>query len=155
MVDILVNKSMVSKFCALLNSVLSKIVERSDINSSSIYDTNEFAHVSLGNYMKICTKIMDIQPSVLIYSFCLLDKILQRGVVLTVKNKHRLFFIALVLSIKMNHDSSFKDKDLASVGKLSIDSFLYLEASFLKTLNFKVYISTELFDRYRKAIIKS
>lgn len=153
MEDTIINSEYMSNLVSIFNKVLKNIILNNPSNSHKLTIFDAYTNLSLKEYILQCVNYLNIQPSILIYSFCLIDRIFKKGIVLTKSNRHRLFFTSLVISIKMNMDCPFSDKELAYVGRLKLEDYVKLEAYFLETVNFQTYITRKLFDKYRKALI--
>lgn len=152
MEDVLVNRSSRNKLCTVLCRTLECIINNNNTREFSLFDTEVVDNYSFPMYMRGLFSFFDFEPSVLIYSFCLLDRIFETGFILSEKNIYKLFFISYAVSIKILQDNPYKDKDLAQVGGISIQEYQYLEAVFLEKLKYKIYVTEEQFAIYLKAL---
>ena len=88
----------------------------------------------------------------IIYSFCLIDK-LTREIPLTETNIHKVFFISLYLSAKLNEDIIFNENDFCEISGIKNKELAVLEKTFLETVNYRIFISRKDFNSYYKAFI--
>jgi hypothetical protein len=59
------------------------------------------------------------------------------------------------MAIKYNEDEYYDNKFYAKVGGVTLKEMNILEISFLKLIDFKLYISEEIFETYFENIIEA
>ena len=107
--------------------------------------------VSLGDYINRIYKYTKCSKYELIYSLILLDRYCKkRKLPIIIHNIYRLYFISLVISIKYLDDKFYTNKYYAKVGGLKVKELFELEYSFLSGLDWKLFISNKLFEKYNK-----
>ena len=74
------------------------------------------------------------------------------GIILNPHNIHRIILGCLLLAIKYNEDIYFTNEQYAKIGGVSLEELNRLESNSIVLLNFKLYISEDLFQKYSKYI---
>ena len=70
------------------------------------------------------------------------------GIILNPYNIHRIILGCLLLAIKYNEDIYFTNAHYAKVGGISLQELNFLENSSFKLLDFNLYISDEIYNKY-------
>jgi hypothetical protein len=70
-------------------------------------------------------------------------------------NVYKILFSSLIMAIKYNEDEYYDNKFYAKVGGVTLKEMNILEISFLKLIDFKLYISEEIFETYFENIIEA
>jgi len=68
---------------------------------------------------------------------------------------HRLLLVALVMAAKVHDDVYYSNAYYAKVGGLSIEEVNSLEASMLKLLNWKVFVSAQEYQLYHGLVMEA
>ena len=63
-------------------------------------------------------------------------------------NIYKIIFSSLVLAIKYNEEVIFDNKFFARIGGISLSEMNFLETVYLNLINFKLYVSDEIFETY-------
>ena len=83
-----------------------------------------------------------------------MDKITQmNGIVLSPFNIHRFLFVAILFSIKYNEDVVYTNDYYAKVAGISEKELNNLEYKFFELIRFKLYVSKEEFETYKKYLM--
>ena len=67
---------------------------------------------------------------------------------LTFYNIHRILFAAILIAVKYNEDNFYDNKYYAEIAGVKIKELKIIEFTFVELINFKMYVSNELFDKY-------
>jgi len=68
-------------------------------------------------------------------------------------NVYKILFSSLIIAIKYNEDEYYDNKFYAKVGGLTLKEMNNLEINYLSLIDFKLYISEEVFDNYFENLI--
>ena len=94
-------------------------------------------------------KYTKIEKSTLIIILIYADRICTTsGIILNPYNIHRIILGCLLLAIKYNEDIYFTNEQYAKVGGITLEELNYLEYFSFQLLDFNLYISEELFQKY-------
>ena len=68
---------------------------------------------------------------------------------MTYYNIHRILFSAVLTSIKYNEDCYYENKYYSQIAGVKLKELNILEYNFIKLLDFELYISREIYDKYQ------
>ena len=138
---------------SLFKNILSKNGELNE-KVNTIFDISSSLNINFQDYLLRLMKHTDAESNTIIYALSLLDALCDTNkICLTYKNIHKMFFISLILSVKLLEDFTFADSHYAKCGGVSLNEYLILESAFLYLLDYKTFISEEKFYLYKKFII--
>lgn len=107
----------------------------------SIYDASNYSHISIKSYMTRVINKCEMELGTFIYAIKLLNKFcFKTKFHLTEKNCYKLIFVCMLEALKMNEDFIFSDEEMARFGCLKLSYMIALEDTFLKALDYDVYI---------------
>ena len=106
--------------------------------------------ISLLDYLRRILKYLRIEYSTLIIAMIYIDRICKEKVFLNEYNIHRIMLISIYMAYTYNEDCIYDNKYLALVSGLSRNEMLLLEEDFLDLIEFKLYVSDEIFEQYKK-----
>ena len=106
--------------------------------------------ISLLDYLRRILKYLRIEYSTLIIAMIYIDRICKEKVFLNEYNIHRIMLISIYIAYTYNEDCIYDNKYLALVSGLSRNEMLLLEEDFLDLIEFKLYVSDEIFEQYKK-----
>ena len=90
----------------------------------------------------------------LIFAFIYLDRMLiRKNLVLCLNNVYRLILACVVLSIKFNDDSKFKNSYYSKVGGVSLVEMNAIEYNTYYRLNFNLYVSLDEYLYYAEKLL--
>lgn len=119
----------------LQNSAL--IVDNEYIKSN--FDGTPKNGISFEMYLQRIVDFTQMEISTLFYATKLLEKYcFKKSFILLHVNSFKLIFVCLIVSLKMNEDCIFRDKDMCKIGGISLKSFIYLETEFLEGLEYNL-----------------
>jgi len=111
--------------------------------------------ISLLDYLKRIIKYTRIEISTLIIAIIYIDRVCKEKIFLNEYNIHRVMLIAIYIAYTYNEDCTYDNKYLALVSGISKSEMVLLEQDFLELIDFKLFVSEELFIQYRNYIYKS
>ena len=106
--------------------------------------------ISLLDYLRRILKYIKIEFSTLIISMIYIDRICKEKVYLNEFNIHRVMLIAIYMAYTYNEDCIYDNKYLVLVSGLSKSEMLSLEEDFLDLIDFRLFVSEEIFEQYKK-----
>lgn len=153
--EILINK---------LNAALKTVIDENKLlknykkiisfQKKSIFNKNEIPTISVKDYLFRIQNFANMEENTLITSLIYLDKITQmNGIVLSPFNIHRFLFVAILFSIKYNEDVVYTNDYYAKVAGISEKELNNLEYKFFELIRFKLYVSKEEFETYKKYLM--
>ena len=90
------------------------------------------------------------QKSTLILSLIYIDRFCEiADITLTYYNIHRILFAAVLMSIKYNEDNYYDNKFYADIAGVKLKELKMIEYTFLDLIDFKMFIDSETFEKYR------
>ena len=115
-----------------------------------VFSANLIPNISIEDYLIRIQTYSNIEKSTLIISLIFIDKLCHTAdVTLTHYNIHRILFTAILISIKYNEDSFFDNKYYSEIAGVKIKELKLLEYTFISMVNFKFFVHTELYEKYR------
>ena len=106
--------------------------------------------ITLLDYLRRIIKYLKIEYSTLIIAMIYIDRICKEKVFLNEFNIHRIMLISIYMAYTYNEDCIFDNKYLASVSGLSKSEMFSLEEDFLDLIEFKLFVTDEIFEQYKK-----
>lgn len=105
--------------------------------------------ISLLDYLARILKYLKIEYSTLIIAMIYIDRICKEKVFLNEFNIHRVMLISIYMAYTYNEDCIYDNKFLALVSGISKSEMILLEEDFLDLIDFKLFVSDELFEQYK------
>ncbi len=143
-------------FAKTLLYILSKNKKSKDyydkINSSKDghFTYKRIPPISLIEYLGRIIKFLNIEFSTLIISMIYIDRICKKKVYINEFNIHRVMLIAIYIAYTFNEDCIHDNNYLALVSGLSKEEMILLENEFLELIEFKLFVTNEIYDEYKK-----
>ena len=110
--------------------------------------------ISLLDYLRRILKYLKIEYSTLIIAMIYIDRICKEKVFLNEYNIHRIMLISIYIAYTYNEDCTYDNKYLALVSGLSKTEMVTLEEDFLDLIDFKLFVTEEIFEQYKKYFYK-
>ena len=127
----------------------NKKQKKSQKEFDKIFNYSREPEISLYDYLSRIHKYLSINDSTLIISLIYIDRICKnKGVKLTKNNIHRILFSSILASIKFNEDKIYPNSFYAKIVGISVKELTKLESVFLKLIDFKLFISDEIYNIY-------
>lgn len=141
---------LVDKIPTIFNTIVNNNITQGALKKKkySIFDSKK-AHIHFDDYVERLVKHTEIEANTLLYCLILVDLFHERSkVAISEENKHKIFLVSLITSLKFLEDVIYSDKELAVIAGISTKSIAILENEFLECLDYKVNISHAKFDLY-------
>ncbi|KAG9457925.1 hypothetical protein H6P81_002433 [Aristolochia fimbriata] len=144
-----------------LLSLVTSLFERTIKKNEKLFETSgkkevvtvfhglRAPNLSIQQYMDRIFKYTSCSPSCFILAYIYMEKYLQKpDMHLTYLNVHRLIITSVVVAAKFIDDAFFDNAYYAKVGGVSTAEMNRLELKFLFSLDFRLHVSVETFDKY-------
>jgi hypothetical protein len=134
--------------------LLYSIVLKNKKNKKAKDENSPFVHknapsISIYDYLLRILNYTKIDKSTLIISLIYIDKIcLKKEIALTKYNVHRILFSSILIAIKYNEDKIYDNLFYSKVAGISLKEINVLENKFLKIIDFDLFISKEVYEKY-------
>ena len=135
----------------LLTDICEESSKDKDTNNKYIkpFLSKKIPSISIKQYLERLLSHTKMEISTLILILIYIDKICRNNNFrLNYFNIHKLIITSMLVSIKYNEDDYFSNKFYAKVGGVSKNEIDTLEYAFLILIDFKLYVSEELFQKY-------
>lgn len=130
------------------NGKLLKRSSRSKDNVT-IYHGIKAPTLSIRQYIERIFKYSKCSPSCFVVAYIYMDKFIQAtNCYLTSLNVHRLLIACVLVATKFIEDVSYNNAYFAKVGGVSIAEMNKLEMKLLRSLDYRLHVTLELFDQY-------
>jgi hypothetical protein len=105
--------------------------------------------LSIKKYLLRLVKYTQVESSTLIAMLIYIDRLCEiNNFTINSLNIYKIIFSSLVLAIKYNEEVIFDNKFFARIGGISLSEMNFLEIVYLNLINFKLYVSDEIFETY-------
>ena len=105
--------------------------------------------LSIKKYLLRLVKYTQVESSTLIAMLIYIDRLCEiNDFTINSLNIYKIIFSSLVLAIKYNEEVIFDNKFFARIGGISLSEMNFLETVYLNLINFKLYVSDEIFETY-------
>ena len=105
--------------------------------------------ISINDYIERLLKYGKVSEEILILSLIYIDRICRnRKINLNYYNIHKLILASFIVTIKFHEDDYYSLTYYAKLGGISKKEIVILENEFLKLIDFKLFVETELFNKY-------
>ena len=143
-----------------LSVILSDICKENDINpiinnkNISLFLTDSIQTITINDYLQRLVKYTQVESSTLIAMLIYIDRLCElNNFIINSYNVYKILFSSLIIAIKYNEDEYYDNKFYAKVGGLTLKEMNNLEINYLSLIDFKLYISEEVFDNYFENLI--
>lgn len=152
-----------SKKQGILNKLELKITEilteisnqnsNVEYNAEDPFSSKSPPNVTLQYFFGRFKKYTKIEESTLIIILIYADRMCSTsGIILNPHNIHRIILGCLILAIKYNQDLYYTNKEYAKIGGVSLQELNRLEYLSSELINFNLFISEDLYQKYLKYI---
>ena len=143
-----------------LSVIFTDICKENDINpiinnkNISLFLTDSIQTITINDYLQRLVKYTQVESSTLIAMLIYIDRICElNNFIINSYNVYKILFSSLIIAIKYNEDEYYDNKFYAKVGGLTLTEMNNLEINYLSLIDFKLYISEEVFDNYFENLI--
>ncbi|XP_039019183.1 cyclin-P3-1-like [Hibiscus syriacus] len=142
---------------SLLSSVLERSVRRNEKflvrsktkDSMTIFHGSKEPSLNIRQYVERIFKYCKCSNSCFVVAVIYIDRFLQRiDAYLTSLNVHRLLITSVLVAAKFMDDQCYNNAYYAKVGGVSREELNRLEMKFLFDLDFRLHVTTEVFNKY-------
>jgi len=120
-----------------------------EYNPDDPFSTKSPSKVTLQYFFGRIKKYTKIEKSTLIIILIYADRMCTTsGIILNPHNIHRIILGCLLLAIKYNEDLYFTNEQYAKVGGVSVQELNDLELYSIQLLNFNLFISEDIYEKY-------
>ena len=143
-------------FAQILLHILSENKKSNDyfkkinLNQDGHFTFKMRPSISLFEYLQRILKYIKIELSTLIIAMIYIDRICKEKVFLNEYNIHRIMLISIYMAYIYNEDCVYDNTYLALVSGLSKADMMTLQEDFLDLIEFNLFVSEEVFERYKK-----
>ena len=137
-----------------ISTTLNSIIQESNKNKNqhkdnSLFSRQQIPKISIFDYLLRIQKYSGIEESTIIISLIYIDRICKKkGIVLSKYNIHRLIFTAILIAIKYNEDIIYDNLYYSKIGGVTKKELLILENEFLKLIDFNLFVSNKMYQKY-------
>lgn len=119
---------------------------------NTYFDDNTDSNFNIVDYLSKVSYYCEANVNTIIYSIILLDNICKsKRICLSYKNTKKLYFVSLMLSLKLLQDKTYKDRYYCKLVNIALQEYIFLEFIFIEFINYKLYVNNFLFNVYKKA----
>ena len=124
-----------------------------EYNPDDPFSKESPSNVTLQYFLGRFKKYSKIEKSTLILILIYSDRICtSSGIILNPHNIHRIILGCLILALKYNEDEFFTNEQYAKIGGVSLQELNKLEYFSMQLLNFDLFISEDIYQKYVKYI---
>ena len=151
-IDCMVMKEKLSKIIPkIFESIISKN-KQDGAFCKSIFDFTTNIKINFQDYLLRLIKYTQVESNTLIYCLSLIDSLCStKKIFLSYYNIHKVFFTALLISIKLNEDEIYVEKHYSLCSGITANEIAELESAFLKLVEYNIHINEERYLVYLKA----
>ena len=131
------------------NKKMSNYKEMVKKQNKQVFSANLVPNISIEDYLLRIQTYANMEKSTLIISLIFIDRLCHTAdVTLTYYNIHRILFTSVLISIKYNEDSFYDNKYYSEIAGVKLKELKLLEYSFISMIDFKLYVSDEIYEKY-------
>ena len=146
------NGEILNKLELKVSEILTEISNQNsnvEYNPDDPFSTKSPSKVTLQYFFGRIKKYTKIEKSTLIIILIYADRMCTTsGIILNPHNIHRIILGCLLLAIKYNEDLYFTNEQYAKVGGVSVQELNDLELYSIQLLNFNLFISEDIYEKY-------
>ncbi|XVE62993.1 hypothetical protein DITRI_Ditri06bG0164200 [Diplodiscus trichospermus] len=148
---------------SVLSSVLERSIQKNEklLQGSKSKDVVTIFHgskapvLSIRQYVERIFKYSKCSNSCFVVALIYIDRFLQQmDAHLTSLNVHRLLITSVMVAAKFMDDQCYNNAYYAKVGGVSTEEMNRLEMNFLFSLDFRLHVTTEAFNKYCSKVEK-
>jgi hypothetical protein len=148
--QIILYKKLLKEIAETLTSIISQKSElKKNVDVKTPFDHMRIPQISIYDYLLRIQKYSDVENNTLIIALIYIDRICKKkGITLNKYNIYRILFTAILVSIKYNEDHIYDNLYYSKIAGLPVKEINYLERKFLEIINYDLFVSEELFQKY-------
>ena len=130
--------------------------EKLNKQKKQIFTSKTIPKISVSDYLLRITKYANVSDEILIIALIYLDKLCKKNkIMLNSYNVHRLLFISILISIKMNSDKIYKNNYYSKISGINPKELCLMEYEFIHLSGFMLNIKKEIYEKYKSFLIKN
>ena len=130
--------------------------EKLNKQKKQIFTSKTIPKISVSDYLLRITKYANVSDEILIIALIYLDKLCKKNkIMLNSYNVHRLLFISILISIKMNSDKIYKNNYYSKISGINPKEICLMEYEFMHLSGFMLNIKKEIYEKYKSFLIKN
>ena len=130
--------------------------EKLNKQKKQIFTSKIIPKISVSDYLLRITKYANVSDEILIIALIYLDKLCKKNkLMLNSYNVHRLLFISILISIKMNSDKIYKNNYYSKISGINPKDLCLMEYEFIYLSGFMLNIKKEIYEKYKSFLIKN
>ena len=144
----------------IIANLLTDICEEGKTNSKEKlllikpFISKKITSITINDYIERLLKYSKVSEEIFILVLIYIDKINRNNKInLNYNNIHKLLLASFIVTIKFHEDEHYSLKYYAKLGGISLKEIINLEYVFLTLLDFRLYISEELFQKYNNYLL--
>ena len=147
----------VEQMALKIGKIFGEMIESNAHKSheASVFDSKKKPSISVIDYFSRFAKYSRCSLESFIIAMILIDRYIDRNgkLIIHSNNSHRLFFGAIVVSLKTHDDLRLSNEDLAKIGGISLPELEILEWEILSALEFNVQVELEEYVSYLSSFL--
>lgn len=159
------NTAKESEVIQLINNIILEIIDdnKKELSENKIsnlpktvFYMKNLPNIKFLEYLKRINKYLKPHISTMIIALIYVDRVCSEKcnkIVLVDNNIFKLFLTATILAIKYNEDFYDDNAYFAKVGGISLHEINILEKEFLDLINFRLFVSVDIFSKYNNYLI--
>ena len=152
------NKLLLKKISDLLTGICDENKKEKNLfyKPLKVFYSLNIPLISIKDYLEHIYECTKINSSTLILILIYIDRICNiNKIKLSYYIIHKLILGSMLIAIKYNEDVIFPYKDYAKIGGVSLSEIFILEYNFIIFINFNLFITEELFNKYNDYLLSS
>ena len=130
--------------------------EKLNKQKKQIFTSKIIPKISVSDYLLRITKYANVSDEILIIALIYLDKLCKKNkIMLNSYNVHRLLFVSILISIKMNSDKIYKNNYYSKISGINPKDLCLMEYEFIHLSGFMLNIKKEIYEKYKSFLIKN
>ena len=148
--EIILYKSLLKE----ISDTLTSIILNNKKNKNGKKDNSPFVHehapkISILDYLLRIQKYSNIENSTFIIALIYIDRICEKKkIILTKYNIHRILFTSILIATKYNEDIIYDNLFYSKIAGVTIKELLILENYFLNIIDFDLFVSDDIYQKY-------
>ena len=148
--EIILYKSLLKE----ISDTLTSIILNNKKNKNGKKDNSPFVHehapkISIFDYLLRIQKYSNIENSTFIIALIYIDRICaKKEIILTKYNIHRILFTSILIATKYNEDIIYDNLFYSKIAGVTIKELLALENYFLNIIDFDLFVSDDIYQKY-------
>ena len=120
-----------------------------------IFYSSDIPSVSIQDYLYRIHSFSNVEDNTLILSLIYIDKICDiSSIILSENNIYEILFTSILIAIKYNEDQYYDHKFYSKIAGVTPKELKKMESEFLRLIKFELYVSKNLFEKYKRYISK-